>query len=142
MFQVVYNKSCAATDAFALIVEGWNELVQEGFTADRVATPPISSSTEVLYAVNSDSYGGDIVGVLAFDYVPGRNVYEVGLCYVEISSRRQGVFKGLVEALRVHAHDTGVAHLVFDVTPNNAVALSALKAVGLRPERVSYVCDV
>ena len=32
-----YSKRANCTNAFALLVEGWNELVQEGWTPDGVA---------------------------------------------------------------------------------------------------------
>lgn len=138
MFQVVHNKSCAATDAFAILVEGWNELVQEGFTPDGLAVPPISPSSEVLFAVGPD---GDIVGAIAFEHAPSKNAYVVTLGYVEVSSRRQGAFTALMDALRQRAKDSGVRRVVVEVTQNNEAALAVLSNLGIRAETVFYVCD-
>jgi hypothetical protein len=61
--RVEYSQSAANTDAFALIAEGWNDLVQEGHTPDQDAISPVGPGDEVLYAISKD---GDIVGVLTF----------------------------------------------------------------------------
>lgn len=102
-FTVEYSRSAADTQAFALIAEGWNELVQEGVTPDGVGVPSISEQSEVLYAVNSDD--SDVIGVLTWKTTS--SVFEVGIAYVEPSSRRQGVFKSLFTSLEEMAVKRG-----------------------------------
>ncbi|MBY0559991.1 GNAT family N-acetyltransferase [Hyphomicrobium sp.] len=138
MSKIVYNRSCANTDAFALLVEGWNELVQDGFTPDGLASPPISAEKEVLFAVSKE---GDIVGTIAFDYVAGRDALVIALGYVEASSRRKGVFTELYAALKARATEAGVKRILIPVAPNNAVALAVLAKLGSVAESVLYAAD-
>ena len=59
MIEVRYSKSASFTPAFALIAEGWNELVQSGLTSEGRGDAPFDASSEVLYAEQPD---GEVVG--------------------------------------------------------------------------------
>ena len=48
--KVHYSKQAASTDAFALLAEGYNELVQDGHTPERLGASPVGWSNEVYYA--------------------------------------------------------------------------------------------
>lgn len=135
VFNVVYNKSCLLTEAFTLIAEGWNEIVQSGLTPDLMGSPPLSDDTEILYAVGPDN---DLVGFLAFEYQSRQRAYAVRLVYVEPSSRRKGVFKALTRELFARAGMEDVAKITCDITPNNAAATAALKSIGCTPELVRF----
>lgn len=128
--KIGYSPSCRNTEAFAILVEGWNELVQSGMTPDGDATPPFSSGTECLYVVTDT---GEIVGALSFDLASDK-VATVGLAYVEISSRRQGAFTSLVDALKRRIGPQG--KLRFPVSAYNAQAFDVLKKLGLEPDTV------
>lgn len=129
--KIGYSASCRNTEAFAILVEGWNELVQGGLTPDGDATPPFSASTEALYAATDN---GEIIGALSFDTYPG-SVVMIGLAYVEVSSRRKQVFASLVDALKRRIGPQG--RLIFPVSVYNAQALDVLKKLGIEPETVN-----
>jgi predicted GNAT family acetyltransferase len=97
---VVYSHRAADTPAFALIAEGWNEMVQEGLTPDGVGVCPVKADDEVLYTVSAE---GDIVGVLVYGQEACGSVIRVSLAYVEPSMRKRGVFKMLLAALKQSA---------------------------------------
>ncbi|WP_113152763.1 GNAT family N-acetyltransferase [Nitratireductor sp. OM-1] len=126
--QIGYSRRAASTQAFAMIAEGWNDLVQEGFTPDLVGTCPVNANSEVIYAVSSD---GDVVGVLTWEYRDDKDAYEVTLGYVEPSSRQQRAFTEMFKTLHDRAQSKGVSTVYVPVHPNNEVArlvLAKLKA--------------
>ena len=118
-----YSHQASNTRAFALLAEGWNDLVQEGLTPDLMGTCPVSSASEVLYAVSQDS---DIVGVLTWEHHRDWGVFEVTLGYVEPSSRKQGVFSALYGALLDAARKAGASSIRFQLHPANTVARAVL----------------
>jgi Acetyltransferase (GNAT) family. len=109
---IEYSRRASNTDAFVILAEAWNEMVQEGITPDYLGAPPIRPDTEVLYATSKD---GDIVGVLAWRHDPTQEAYVVSIGYVEPSSRKQGVFRQLYEALKQRAYRNGVPKIVSEV---------------------------
>ena len=102
---VAYSHRASDTPAFALIAEGWNELVQEGLTPDGVGVCPVKSDHEVLYAVSLDT---DVVGVIVYGQEADGTGLRVSLAYVEPSMRKRGVFKLLMDALKQSATARGV----------------------------------
>ena len=131
--RVEYSQSAANTDAFALIAEGWNDLVQEGHTPDQDAISPVGPGDEVLYAVSND---GDIVGVLTFKVGERPLSARITLAYVEPSSRRRGVFKDLVAELRRLCKERGFTRIDGLVAPQNDLAQYAVKELGGYPQAV------
>jgi GNAT superfamily N-acetyltransferase len=117
--RVEYSQSAANTDAFALIAEGWNDLVGPG--------------DEVLYAISKD---GDIVGVLTFKVGERPRVARITLAYVEPSSRRRGVFKDLASELRRLCKERGLARIDCFISPQNDLAQYAAKELGGYPQAV------
>ena len=103
---IEYSKRASNTPAFALLAEGWNELVQEGFTPDGDGSSPVMADDEVVYALGDGQ--DDIIGVLAFDLT---RVITVKLVYVEPSSRRRGVFKAMLSLLNEIARTRGVERI-------------------------------
>jgi len=87
------------TPAFALLAEGWNELVQEGLTPEGQGLSPVAPSHEVLYAFSD---AGDIVGVIAFEVED--TTAKVSLAFVEPSSRKRGVFRALLAFMKAAEH--------------------------------------
>jgi len=92
---VKYDKKASNTDAFAILAEAWYEMVQDGLTPDNVGVPPFTTDSEVIYAISKE---GDIVGVLTWDRMTD-GAFNLTVVYVEPSSRRQGVFKAMVNKL-------------------------------------------
>ena len=130
-----YSHQASNTKAFALIAEGWNELVQDGLTPDLLGICPVSATSEVLYAVSQDS---DIVGVLAWEHQRERGVFEVSLGYVEPSSRKQGVFSAMRSELLDMAKKAGASSIRFQVHPANTVARAVLLKLNGQVASVLY----
>ena len=123
-----YSKTAAATPAFALIAEGWNELVQEGLTPDMRGDCPVSWTNSVIFAARDD---GEIVGVVCYNPCDVTKSFVVSLGYVEPTSRKQGVFRELWAALVVKAKEAHVARVVVDVSVQNSAALAILRHLGV-----------
>ena len=123
--KVSYSKQASATDAFALLAEGYNELVQDGHTPERLGTSPVGWSNELYYATLAE---GEVVGVLAWEQVPQLGALVVTLAYVEPSSRRRGIYKELFAALVDHANKRGVRKIIHQVGVENATARSVMLA--------------
>ena len=127
MLKLGYSKYAAATPAFALIAEGWNELVQEGLTPDLRADCPVSWTNRVLFAARED---GEIVGALCFHYDEIVNAFTVTLGYVEPTSRRQGVFRQLWDALLARAAAEKITRVFTLAHVNNGVMQDVMKRLG------------
>jgi GNAT superfamily N-acetyltransferase len=130
-----YNRQASNTPAFALIAEGWNELVQESLTPDMQGVCPVSASSQVLYALGPD---GDAVGVLTWEHHKDQATFEVTLAYVEPSSRKQGVFTALYLALFEMAKKSGVSAIHFQLHPSNKPAATVLGKLHGRVSSVLY----
>ncbi len=130
-----YSRTAASTKAFALIAEGWNELVQDGLTPDLIGTCPVCANSEVLYAYSRD---GDCIGVLAWQHHKVLDVYEVTLGYVEPSSRKQRVFAEMFAALVQRARSETVATINVPIHPDNAVAKAVLEKLQGQVATVVY----
>lgn len=129
--KIGHSKSCLNTPAFALLTEGWNDLVQDGFTTDGMAVCPLRSTTECFYATNDTD---EIVGVLAFDFDITTAVFTVRLAYVEPSSRKTGVFAALFAALKSSVEPGD--KIAVPVAAHNKLALDVLSRFGIVPESV------
>lgn len=128
-----YSKSAGSTPAFALIAEGWNELVQEGITPDGLALCPVKAEDEVLYAISPD---GDVVGVLVYGADPLGNACSVKLAYVEPSMRKRGVLKALLAALKVEAEKFGFRVVI--ETPSNSTVQAVMRHMNMPIASVVY----
>lgn len=131
---VKYDRRASNTEAFAILAEAWNEMVQDGYTPDNVGTPPINPETEVIYAISKD---GDIVGVLAWQHDVQNAAYVVSLAYVEPSSRKQGVFREMFKALCARAYSVGVSKIV-SVVHVKSPGVEVFRRVGGSPVSVTY----
>lgn len=130
-----YSRTAASTKAFALIAEGWNELVQDGYTPELVGTCPVSANSEVLYAVSED---GDYVGVIAWQHHKVLDVFEVTLGYVEPSSRRQRVFTEMFRLLVERARREGVATINIPIHPANQVGRVVMEKLKAEQSTIVY----
>ena len=121
--KIEYSRKASQTPAFALLAEGWNEIVQSGFTPDLVGVCPVTADTEVLYAISTE---GDLVGVLAWDGSTPDGKYRVTMAYVEPSSRRKGVFHALLTTLKQKARQdspvNGVGTIISIIGEQNTIA--------------------
>ena len=130
--ELKHSKSAARTAAFALIAEGWNEMVQEGVTPDLLGVPPFSAESQVVYAKSDD---GDIVGVVVVQHQA--DVLQVQLAYVEPSSRKCGVFRKLMNAARDLAETQGAAGLRVNVPSESDIA-DILSKMGYVPVTTGF----
>jgi GNAT superfamily N-acetyltransferase len=122
--RIEYSKRASKTPAFALMAEGWNELVQEGFTPEGDGVSPVKPDNEVLFAVGDDA---DVVGVLAYALDAPANAYVVSLAYVEPSSRKRGVFKALIAQLQKLAREDRVDRIELQAAVENAPFQAVLR---------------
>jgi GNAT superfamily N-acetyltransferase len=126
--KIGYSKRANLTHGFAILAEGWNELVQDGFTPDGVAQSPVLATDEVLYAVSTD---GDIVGALAFRAED--EAICVHLSYVEPSSRRRGIYQQMFEALLSKARERGTIKITSEVAFENRDMQAVMRRTGRSP---------
>ena len=122
---IQYSKRASNTPAFALLAEGWNELVQDGFTAEGDGSPPVRPDDEVIYVLGDGEY--DVIGVLAFDHTLALTVRMV---YVEPSSRRRGVFKAMLADLQEIGRTRGVDRILMPAPVENVPFAAVLKHMG------------
>ena len=125
--KIVHSKQAANTAAFALIAEGWNELVQEGFTPDGQGFCPVEANDQVFYAERED---GEIIGVLAYQHYEPLGQFYVKLGYVEPTSRRQGVYRALFEALLKRAVADKISRITSTVAVDNVAMQEVMKRLG------------
>ena len=133
--KVEYSRSAANTPAFALIAEGWCELVSDGHTPDYQGICPVDAKSELFYGRSKE---GDCVGVLVFTHDKQTHVITIQLAYVEPSSRQQNVFTEMFTELTGLAAQRSVKLIYADVSGENAgakIVLTKLKAV---PITVKY----
>ena len=133
--KIVHSKSASDTPAFALIAEGWNELVQTGMTPDGRGDSPVTWKNEVLFAVRDD---GEIVGVLCYEHQEPVNAFEVTLAYVEPTSRKQGVYSELYAALIAKAKERAVIRIGVTANADNRAMLEVLAKLNSRLVSFSY----
>jgi GNAT superfamily N-acetyltransferase len=131
------DEQANATKALPLIYEGMNELVQEGLGT--VQGPTWVLPTERVISAWEE---GECVGVLTYTHNVSMRNYRVSLCYVEPSSRRQGVGKALLDELAKHAAHEKVAQVTTAVHVDNKVASSVLKHLGHRPMHTIFELDL
>ena len=122
--KIGYSAHASNTPAFALIAEGWNELVQEGFTPDGQGSCFVEPEDQVLYAVREDD---EVIGVLAFRHFEPLGMFYVKLGYVEPTSRRQGVYRALYEALLDRAAKQKVFRVTSTVHVDNVAMHEVMK---------------
>ena len=130
---IAYSKSAASTHAFALIAEGWNELVQDGVTPDGLALCPVKADDEVIYML---SLGGDVVGVLVYGLDTIGNGCAVKLAYVEPSMRKRGVLKAMLGALKAEAEKYGFRVVI--ETPSNSTIQAVMRHLNMPVASVVY----
>ena len=122
---VRYSEKAANTPAFSLIVEGFNWLVQEKLSPE-YGNLGIDWDDEVLFIYAK----GEALACLVYRKDPKINGYVVHLAFVEPSSRRQGMFRTLMEELRRRASSHGLQRIRLTVPEVNTPALDAVEAVG------------
>jgi predicted acetyltransferase len=120
-----YSKRAGCTPAFAILAEGWNELVQSDLTPEGLAVSPVQEEDEVLYAISKE---GDIVGALAFRQKI--DAITTSLSYVEPSSRRKGVYTLMFNELLVRAKERAIVHLHSEVSVENKTMQAVLRHTG------------
>ena len=133
--QINVCESAHRTPAFAIIAEGWNELVQTGQTPDGVASCPVQRDDAVVYAQLDN---GEIVGVLVLSSGPAEDFMRLVLAYVEPSMRRKAVFRSLLaEALTV-AKKRGADRLVIESMAGSDALQVVMRKIGVPVARVIH----
>lgn len=124
----------ASSDVYSLVVEGWNELVQDGFDVD-FRSCPFGRHDQVAAAFAAE----EVVGVLCWRRDEPRGVWAVTLAYVEPSSRKQGAMRQLWGHMLTHREDrAAAAPILFNLHPENSVAATVVQRLGLCVQSVSF----
>lgn len=116
-----------------LVMEGMNELVQDGQALRPGLEIPVHRDDSAIYAVSDD---GDDIGVICFR--PKGVSLEVTLGYVEPSSRRAKVMTRLWKELMKYAAEHHHRHVFVSATVNNEAGTNFLKKIGGQPDVVVY----
>lgn len=122
----------APGDVYALVVEGYNELVQDNLDAHDCEAP-FAAGDQVLYAMAD----AEVVGVLCWRRDP-RGVQAVTSAYVEPSSRKQGAMRRLWETMAAHREECGSTAAHVTIHPNNKVAAAVLTKLNARVTSVTF----
>lgn len=136
--QVEHASAASASKAWPLIVEGVNELVQEGLLVDRCGFP-VNWDDQVLYAVSRE---GDVVGAVCYRKESWSNGAHISLGYVEPSSRRQGVYRLLFAALVERGKAEGLVQITGTVDAKNDAMQKTMAALGRKLTRLTYAFDL
>lgn len=115
--KIYHDISAACTDAYALIAEGWNALVQDGLTPDLRGVPPVDDKTQVIWAASPE---GDVCGVLCFAYETQAQAISIKLAYVEPSMRKRGVFKDMIAHMQQLGQKAQAEVLTITAAPADA----------------------
>lgn len=128
----IYEDPCAIHSiARAIIFEGASEIVQESLAPWNTFDLPVSDKDAGIYGVSPE---GDIVGVLCFTEIRPKISCNVTLCYVEPSSRNQGLFTKMYGLLRSKFTVIGLSAHV----SNPAAKHIAIK-YGMSADSVTYL---
>lgn len=116
--------------ALASAVNDPNPQLAEGDIEELIASD--TSGFECFIAIEDRRPVGYIAGSRYFEPHAGLRAMRIADLYVCPESRRQGVAKMLLEALRNNAIEAGCSQLVWEVWTENAVALNYFEALGAR----------
>ena len=139
--KIEISESAYKTPAFALIAEGWNEMVQASLTTDGQALWPVGGDDTVLYTT-LDS--GEVVGVLvlASEGAPYARAARVTLAYVEPSMRKKGVFKAMLAAALDVAKSKQMSKVSISCSPDAGVMQLVMRKFDIPVATVTYELGV
>lgn len=116
-FKPTIEHSASLTGAaWLLLVEGLNDLTQDGLTASPI---PIQPGDQALFIRGPD---GDVVAAMAYSIIKGRTA-TVSFVYVEPSSRRLGLFRALWEDLMLRAKNADCDNICAEVSAVDTTTL-------------------
>lgn len=127
--EVLYSRRASHTEAYELLAEAWTAAIQAGYAQEFKGIPPCTGDHEVLYVMAEE---GDVIGVLTFEASKESAVYIISTAYVEPSSRRQGIFKAMLDTLFVRATKVGVMHVLCTLPLSNVEGLKTFTKVGAK----------
>ena len=133
--EIGYSKRAGSTPAFELLAEGWNEIVQSGFTPEHDGVSPVLASNEVLYTYNAE---GELLGCLAWSSDIAAGEAKVTLAYVEVTSRKTGIFKALWVAFKQRLQKDDIERITLQVGVENKVMQAVLRHVECVPVSFTY----
>lgn len=130
--EIHYCPTAIRSKAYPLIVEGFNELVQDGLNDGESFGPAPGDRTLHL------TIEGEALAVATYRLNDLLCCYEVTLLYTEPSSRRLGYARRLWDKLRELAKTEGVGFVRVLVHPANEEAKIVAKALAGRLTGVRY----
>jgi ribosomal protein S18 acetylase RimI-like enzyme len=93
-WKITENGRAMQAVVLPIVYEGINELAQEGHLVGKGLPFPVHPTDTVIYATSPE---GDVIGLIC--YRKDEREITLSLCYVEPSSRRQGVMRSLWDKL-------------------------------------------
>jgi L-amino acid N-acyltransferase YncA len=137
--RIYFSRSASCTPATAIIYEATNELIQSGDVESWGLDFPVKPTDSIFYSVATD---GDINGVLCFRVDHNTRSVTVVLFYVELSSRRQGVFGSLWSELMEYVREEALLRIYAAVTPTNNIAEDILGRLGASSVSTRFQLEV
>jgi GNAT superfamily N-acetyltransferase len=128
--------SVVSSPAFPLISEGMNFLVQEGL---HCGNEHILHETDQAIWAEED---GEVLGVIVFRYKVASSAIQIVLSYVEPSSRRNGLYTRLMNALVARAEEQSIVRILSTVSTVNAAMIKLMQKMGRPPTAVLYELKV
>jgi GNAT superfamily N-acetyltransferase len=128
--------SVVSSPAFPLISEGMNYLVQEGL---HCGSDHILHETDQAIWAEED---GEVLGVIVFRCKVAASSIQIVLSYVEPSSRRNGLYSSLMNALVKRAEEERIVSILSTVSTANAAMIKLMQKMGRAPTAVLYELKV
>ena len=137
--EVLHNRRASYTEAYTLLAEAWNSMVQAGQTPLFKGVPAFAGDHEVLYVLAEE---GDVIGALTYEASRDSAVYTVSMAYVEHSSRKRGVFRAMLNSLRLRAAGANVHYVICDLHVTNTDSLKTFSKLGAKHVSTTLSFDV
>ena len=133
---ICQTANVVSSPAFQLISEGMNYLVQEGLHSGHEFL--LQETDSAIWAEEE----GEALGVIVFRYKMSAPAMQVVLSYVEPSSRRNGLYTRLMNALVKRAEEQRIVSILSTVSTVNASMLKLMQKMGRAPTAVLYELKV
>jgi hypothetical protein len=129
-----YNQHAGATSAWRLVIEGHHLLMQENRSPTDRGGVATKWDSQIVFALE---VGDEVVGALCWDNNTICNSFDVTLAYVEPSSRRLGVFRGMWEEMLKVARQNNVDRIQAPLRFGDDLCFTVLQKIGMLPKRVT-----
>lgn len=130
VFEVQHASNASVSIAWPLLIEGYNELTQEGICPAKVL---LKAGDQALYIRAPD---GDVVAALAYGIEGQPKTAFMRIVYVEPSSRRLGYFSALWSELYVRAANADCDYICTEIHAADTTAIGIIRQAGAEAQAV------